>query len=154
MFSTEDDDFVEIEDPYAFEKQITDFDCYVFGEGNHHRIFDKLGAHMMTIDGVEGTLFAVWAPDARAVSVVGDFNMWDERLHHMELHGESGIFELFIPGAWEGAKYKYEIVTRMGESLSRPIRMETTVSFDPGKCIQDHETRYLQMARRGLYEKA
>ena len=56
------------------------------------------------------TLFAVWAPDARAVSVVGDFNMWDERLHHMELHGESGIFELFIPGAWEGAKYKYEIV--------------------------------------------
>ena len=89
------------EDPYRFEKQVTDFDCYVFGEGKHHRIFDKLGAHMKTIDGVEGTHFAVWAPDARSVSVVGEFNMWDQRLHHMELHGESGIFELFVPGAWK-----------------------------------------------------
>ena len=127
-----DDDFVEIDDPYAFEKQITDFDCYVFGEGKHHRIFDKLGAHMMTIDGVEGTHFAVWAPDARAVSVVGEFNMWDERLHHMELHGESGIFELFIPGAWEGAIYKYEIVTRMGDRLFKTDPYGNYCELRPG----------------------
>ena len=110
-----EDDVIEIEDPYAYEKQITDFDCYVFGEGKHYQIYEKLGAHLETIQGVRGTRFAVWAPSARSVSVIGEFNMWDGRLHRMMLHGGSGIFELFIPGAWEGAAYKYEITARDGE---------------------------------------
>jgi len=110
-----DDDIVDIQDPYAFEKTITDFDCHIFGEGRHYGIYDKMGAHLETVNGVEGTRFAVWAPMARSVSVIGQFNMWDGRLHKMMLHGNSGIFELFIPGAWEGASYKYEITARDGE---------------------------------------
>ena len=106
----------------------------------------------MTINGVEGTLFAVWAPDARAVSVVGEFNMWDERLHHMELHGESGIFELFIPGTWEGAVYKYEIVTRMGERLFKTDPYGNYCELRPGNASRItrldtykwHDTAYMK----------
>lgn len=110
-----DHDIIDIKDPYAYGKEITTFDCYIFGEGRHYKIFDKLGAHMKTIRGVTGTHFAVWAPNARSVSVIGEFNMWDARLHKMMLHGESGFYEIFVPGAWEGAAYKYEITTRAGE---------------------------------------
>lgn len=112
-----DDDIVDIYDPYAYGKKITDFDCYIFGEGKHYDIYEKLGAHREVIDGVEGTRFAVWASHARSVSVIGEFNMWDGRLHKMMLHGKSGIYELFIPGAWEGASYKYEIVAQDGSKL-------------------------------------
>ncbi len=112
-----DNDIIEIQDPYAFGKTITDFDCYIFGEGKNYEIYEKLGAHRETVDGVEGTRFAVWAPMARSVSVIGEFNMWDGRLHKMMLHGNSGIFELFVPGAWEGAAYKYEIIARDGEKI-------------------------------------
>ena len=109
-----EDDIIEINDPYSYKKEISDFDCYIFGEGKNYKIYDKLGAHIETVDGIKGVRFAVWAPDARAVSVIGEFNMWDGRLHKMMLHGESGIFELFVPEAWEGASYKYEIVQRDG----------------------------------------
>ena len=110
-------DIIDIQDPYAFRKKITDFDCYVFGEGKNYDIYKKLGAHRETVDGVEGTRFAVWAPMARSVSVIGEFNMWDDRLHKMMMHGKSGIFELFVPGAWEGAAYKYQITARNGDKL-------------------------------------
>lgn len=110
-----DSDIIEIKDPYSYPKEITDFDCYIFGEGKHYQIYEKLGAHRQTIRGVSGTRFAVWAPHARSVSVIGEFNMWDDRLHKMMLHGKTGFFELFVPGAWEGASYKYEIVARDGE---------------------------------------
>ena len=112
-----EDDIVDIYDPYAYPKEITDFDCYIFGEGRHYQIYEKLGAHLETIDGVEGTRFAVWAPGARSVSVIGEFNMWDGRLHKMMLHGGSGFYELFVPGAWEGAAYKYQITARDGSKL-------------------------------------
>ena len=112
-----DNDVVEFVDPYCFEPQITSDDLYVFAEGNHYEIYDKLGAHPMTINGVYGTYFAVWAPHARAVSVVGSFNMWDGRLHPMRTLEVSGVYELFIPGVEPGAIYKYEILTRQGESL-------------------------------------
>ncbi len=112
-----EDDIIDVEDPYAYGKTFTDFDCYIFGEGKHYQIYEKFGAHRETIDGAAGTRFIVWAPRARSVSVIGEFNMWDGRLHKMMLHGESGIFELFIPGAWEGAAYKYEITARDGEKL-------------------------------------
>lgn len=78
-----ENDVVETADPYAFKPQISSDDLYLFAEGNHYQIYDKLGAHPMTINGIKGTYFAVWAPHARAVSVVGSFNMWDGRLHPM-----------------------------------------------------------------------
>lgn len=110
-------DVVCTSDPYSFDSYIGELDRYLFAEGNHYEIFDKLGAHPMTYEGVEGTYFAVWAPNARCVSVVGNFNMWDGRLHPMRLLGESGIYELFIPGVKSGATYKYLIKTRNGEVL-------------------------------------
>ena len=110
---------IDIEDPYRFGEQITSMDCHLFGEGKHYEIYEKLGAHPMTIDGVEGTYFAVWAPHARRISVVGDFNLWDARVHQMNILGPSGIYELFIPGVKPGAVYKYQILTRQGEILHK-----------------------------------
>ncbi len=109
-----EEDIIDIKDPYSFERQITDFDCFIFGEGKHYKIYEKLGAHVETVNGVTGTRFAVWAPDSQSVSVVGEFNMWDDRLHKMIMHGNTGFFELFIPGDWEGAAYKYQITSRRG----------------------------------------
>jgi 1,4-alpha-glucan branching enzyme len=96
---------------------ISDYDLYLFGEGNHTRIYDKLGAHLATMDGVEGVHFAVWAPNARSVSVVGDFNGWDGRRDRLHTLGSSGIWAGFVPGAAEGQRYKYEIHTRHGAVL-------------------------------------
>ena len=112
-----DNDVVITADPYSFEPYIGEMDRYLFGEGNHYEIYEKLGAHPMTYNGVEGTYFAVWAPNARSVSVIGDFNMWDSRLHQMRTLDVSGIYEIFIPGVKEGAIYKYFIRTREGEEL-------------------------------------
>ena len=96
-------------DPYAFKtRHITDFDVHLFAEGNHHRIYEKLGAHVTEIDGVSGVYFAVWAPGARNVSLLGDFNYWDGRKHQMRRIG-NGIWELFIPEIGYGEHYKYEI---------------------------------------------
>jgi 1,4-alpha-glucan branching enzyme len=101
-------------DPYYFAPQITEFDLHLFGEGNHHTIYWKLGAHPVTRDGLDGTRFAVWAPNARRVSVVGDFNFWDGRRHAMHALAQSGIWELFIPEVKPGALYKFEILTPRG----------------------------------------
>ena len=93
---------------------ITEYDLYLFGEGNHTRIFDKLGAHPLTVDGVAGVHFAVWAPNADGVSVVGDFNAWEGHAHQMQMLGASGVWDLFIPAAQVGHRYKYEVRTRHG----------------------------------------
>ena len=95
-------------------KVITDYDLYLFGEGNHTHIYDKLGAHPLTADGVDGVHFAVWAPNAQRVSVVGDFNNWDGREHPMTLLGASGVWDTFVPTARQGQRYKFEIHTRHG----------------------------------------
>ncbi|NJO73287.1 MAG: 1,4-alpha-glucan branching enzyme [Leptolyngbyaceae cyanobacterium RM1_406_9] len=101
-------------DPYAFRSpRLTDFDIHLFAEGNHHRIYEKLGAHPTEIEGVKGVYFAVWAPNARNVSVLGDFNDWDGRKHQMR-RGSSGIWELFVPGLKVGDCYKYEIKNQAG----------------------------------------
>ena len=104
-------------DCYSFESQITDYDVYLFAEGKNYDIYEKLGAHPMTINGVKGTYFAVWAPNARRVSVVGDFNMWDGALNPMQIQTSSGIYELFIPDVKPGAVYKFQILTRNGDIL-------------------------------------
>ncbi|HYT61449.1 MAG TPA: 1,4-alpha-glucan branching protein GlgB [Haliangiales bacterium] len=96
-------------DPYSFLPTLGETDLYLFGQGNERRIYDKLGAQLRVIDGVPGASFAVWAPNARRVSVVGDFNGWDGRIHPMRHLGPSGVWEIFIPGIREGALYKYEI---------------------------------------------
>ncbi len=113
----QDGSTVETSDPYSFTSQITDFDKYCFAEGNHYEIYNKLGAHPMKLDGVEGTYFAVWAPHAKRVSVVGDFNMWDGSLHQMQILEACGIYELFIPDVKPGDIYKFEILTRYDEIL-------------------------------------
>ncbi len=114
-----ENDVVVTADPYAFDSQLTDYDLYLFAEGNHYNIYEKLGAHPMKINGVEGVHFAVWAPHARAVSVIGDFNMWDGRLHLMRTLAVSGIYEIFIPDVKPGAVYKYQILTRNGDILMK-----------------------------------
>jgi 1,4-alpha-glucan branching enzyme len=96
----------------ATSTHVTDYDLYLFGEGNHTRIYDRLGAHLTAVDGVDGAHFAVWAPNAKRVSVVGDFNAWDGRKHIMRPLGESGVWAAFVPGASEGQRYKYELHTR------------------------------------------
>jgi 1,4-alpha-glucan branching enzyme len=96
-------------DPYAFPPLLTEFDLYLLGEGKHWASYQKLGAQIRTIDSVHGVNFAVWAPNATGVSVVGDFNDWDSRRHPMRKHVPSGIWELFLPGLEAGAVYKYHI---------------------------------------------
>ena len=107
----------EIEDPYRFPPVLGDLDSHLIGEGTHLRLYDRLGAHPMTLDGIEGTHFAVWAPNARAVSVVGDFNAWDGRRHPMRNRRECGVWEIFLPAVGAGATYKYEIKGPEGERL-------------------------------------
>ncbi len=126
------DDVIEIDDPYAFPGMFGELDRYLFSEGNHYKIYEKLGAHPMKRDGVEGVQFAVWAPHACSVSVIGEFNMWDARLHKMIMRGSSGIFELFVPGAWEGAAYKYEITARSGDKLYKTDPYGNYAELRPG----------------------
>jgi 1,4-alpha-glucan branching enzyme len=103
-------DVWEAHDTYAFPYILTEFDLYLMGEGRHYDTYEKLGAHVKTLEGVIGVHFAVWAPNARRVSVVGDFNGWDGRVNPMRLRGNSGVWELFVPEFDEGVIYKYEIV--------------------------------------------
>ncbi|HEX2913611.1 MAG TPA: 1,4-alpha-glucan branching protein GlgB [Chloroflexia bacterium] len=104
-------------DPYAFGSTLTDYDLYLFGEGNHFRSYEKLGAHLTEMNGVKGVVFAVWAPNAQRVSVVGDFNNWDGRSLPMRRHGSAGIWDLFVPGLQEGTVYKYEIKSQLNNYL-------------------------------------
>ena len=99
----------EFEDPYRFPPVLSEFDLYLLGEGTHSKSYEKLGAHLMEVEGVRGVAFAVWAPNAQRVSVVGDFNNWDGRRHSMRVRGSTGVWELFVPGLVEGEVYKFEI---------------------------------------------
>ena len=107
----------EIEDPYRFPPVLGELDVWLLAEGSHLRPYERLGAHLREIDGVKGVSFAVWAPDAQRVSVIGDFNTWDGRRHPMRLRRECGVWEIFIPGIGVGACYKYEIRSREGYLL-------------------------------------
>lgn len=101
-------------DPYAFWPTIGEMDTFLFNKGTHYKIYDMLGAHVVTHQGCVGTRFAVWAPNARQVALVGDFNHWDGRILPMRSMGASGIWELFVPGILPGEKYKYEVRTAEG----------------------------------------
>jgi 1,4-alpha-glucan branching enzyme len=121
-------------DPYFFAPQLSDYDLYLFGEGNHHGIYHKLGAHLTVLDGLAGTHFAVWAPNAERVSVVGPFNLWDGRRHAMQIRGASGIWELFVPGLGAGEAYKFEIRARSGATLLKCDPYGVQMQLRPGDC--------------------
>ncbi|HBA67908.1 MAG TPA: 1,4-alpha-glucan branching enzyme [Lachnospiraceae bacterium] len=110
----DDGSLKKVKDAYNFAPQIQEEDMERFAAGIHYTIYEKLGAHPMTVDGTKGVYFAVWAPNAVRVSAVGDFNGWDGRIHQMRKLGSSGIFEIFIPGAKVGENYKYEIKVKGG----------------------------------------
>ena len=107
----------DLEDPYRFPPVLGSLDVHLLAEGTHLRAFEKLGAHPKTIDGVSGVAFALWAPGARRVAVVGDFNDWDGRRHPMRLRHECGVWEIFLPGVDVGSAYKYEIKGANGDLL-------------------------------------
>ncbi len=111
-FLTED-----IEDPYRFPSQLSADDIYLFGEGTQERLYRWMGAHARVVDGISGMMFVVWAPSAKRVSLVGDFNQWDGRRHVMRKHPASGLWDIFIPGMGEGALYKFEIRASNGALL-------------------------------------
>jgi 1,4-alpha-glucan branching enzyme len=110
----ENKEFREFYDPYSFLPTLSQQDLYLFNEGTEHRIYEKLGAHARVIDGVPGISFAVWAPNAVRVSLVGEFNHWDGRFFPMRILGSSGVWELFVPGLEPGQYYKYEILPKRG----------------------------------------
>lgn len=151
----------EFLDPYSFPPVLTDFDLYLIGEGTHQRIYEKLGAHVREIEGVRGVHFAVWAPNARRVSVVGDFNAWDGRRHPMRVRGTSGVWELFIPELPEGTLYKFEITSQYGNVLllksdpygfffERPPKTATIV-YDLSRVrLSDHAWMEARAGRRVL----
>src|SRR5712691_6542918 len=113
------DHVVEIDDPYRYGRILTDFDLHLLAEGTHHRAFEKLGAHRLTVGTTTGVHFAVWAPNAERVSLIGDFNGWDGRVHPMRLLLPNGIWEIFIPELPDGEKYKFEIRAKSGELLKK-----------------------------------
>ena len=126
------DNAIEIfNDPYLFLPTLTEFDLYLFNSGDHHRIYDKLGSHALETNGVSGVQFAVWAPNARSVSVVGNFNNWDQRRHAMRVLGASGVWEIFIPGIKEGELYKFHIKTKSGNVLDKADPYATEMELRP-----------------------
>ncbi len=106
-------------DPYSFSPILTEYDRHLFAEGNHHKIYDKLGAHMIEVNEIEGVHFAVWAPNAKRVSVVGNFNGWDGRVHPMRVLGTSGIWEIFLPELPEYELYKFEVKTSNNQIIEK-----------------------------------
>lgn len=106
-------------DPYAFSPTVSEYDRYLFGAGTHYTIYEKLGAHLMTWEGARGVSFAVWAPNAKSVSVIGSFNNWNTIRHPMRLLGDSGIWELFIPGLTTLDQYKFHIVQSTGRQVDK-----------------------------------
>ena len=117
----------DIDDPYSFPPVLGDLDVHLMAEGNHHRAWSKLGAHVVTLAGTSGVAFAVWAPNARAVSVIGDFNYWDSRRHPMRRRHGSGVWELFLPGATAGTRYKYEI--RGANGYTQPQKADPYAAY-------------------------
>ena len=131
-----------LRDPYAFLPTIGDIDLHLAGEGRHEELYERLGAHVRELEGVRGTAFAVWAPSARSVSVVGDFNSWDGRLHRMRSLGSSGIWELFIPDVGEGTHYKFEIHAQDGELRLKADPYAQEAELPPRTASIVHQSTY------------
>lgn len=126
-----------VDDPYRFGPLLQDIDSWLLAEGTHLRPYERTGAHLATLDGVDGVSFAVWAPNAQRVSVVGEFNFWDGRRHPMRLRRENGIWELFLPGVRAGQLYKYEIVDCYGNTQLKadPYAFEAQMRPDTASLV-------------------
>jgi 1,4-alpha-glucan branching enzyme len=122
-----------VDDPYRFWPTVGDLDLHLMGEGRHERLWEVLGAHVREHQGSLGTSFAVWAPNARAARVVGDFNGWDGRLHPMRSIGASGVWEVFLPGVGPGARYQYELVTPEGALRLKADPFAFAAEHPPGQ---------------------
>jgi len=131
---------VDLDDPYRFPPVLTDYDLYLLGEGTHQRLYEKLGAHPMVLEGVPGVAFVVLAPNAQRVSVVGDFNFWNPKRHPMRVRG-LGYWELFIPHALAGDRYKFDIFSRQGERLlkSDPLAFAAEIRPSTASVVFDEE---------------
>jgi 1,4-alpha-glucan branching enzyme len=112
-------EIIEMQDPYAVEPLLTEFDLFLFGQGRNWKIYEKMGAHLRTVEDVVGVNFAVWAPNAESVQVVGDFNHWDGQQHPMRKHIPAGVWELFVPHASIGEKYKFRVKMKGGHSIDK-----------------------------------
>ena len=137
-----DADEIEIEDAYRFPPVLSDLDLHLLGEGSHLELYNKLGAHLRKIDGVDGVAFAVFAPNAKRVSVVGDFNLWDGRRHAMRVRG-NGYWEIFVPGARASDRYKYEVIGGDGRLLplkSDPVGFAAEVRPDTASIVLDERS--------------
>ncbi|MDZ7643833.1 MAG: 1,4-alpha-glucan branching protein GlgB [Woeseiaceae bacterium] len=138
-----DDRSIDCEDAYRLPSALGAVDLYLLGEGTHQRIYETLGAHLATLKGIAGTRFAVWAPNASRVSVVGDFNDWDGRRHSMRLHPANGIWELFVPDIAAGSRYKYELLDNLGRVL--PLKTDPYAQYlepPPGNAAIVYCSRY------------
>jgi len=141
--TTHDGHTADIEDAYRFPQSLGDIDLYLLGEGSDRQIYNKLGAQVISLEGVPGTRFAVWAPNASRVSVVGDFNDWDGRRHIMRLHPANGIWEFFLPGVGRGARYKFEMLDKRGKLL--PLKTDPYGNYHeppPGNASIVYESGY------------
>ena len=133
----------EVEDAYRFPSLLGDLDLYLMGQGSHRDIFRKLGAHPTSSLGVKGTFFAIWAPNASRVSVIGEFNHWDGRCHVMRLHPGNGLWEIFVPGIGHGEYYKFELLDKQGELL--PLKSDPVGQFHeapPGNASVVYQSHY------------
>ena len=131
-----------VRDPYSFPPTLGDVDVHLIGEGRHRRLHTKLGAHHYAMRDVDGTGFAVWAPNALSVRLVGDFNSWDGRLNPMRMIGSSGVWELFLPGIGDGALYKYEIVTADGRLVLKTDPFAFRTEPPPGTAAVVHRSKH------------
>jgi len=146
------------DDPYRFWPTLGELDLHLFGQGRHERIYEKLGAHLMEHDGVQGVAFAVWAPNARGVSVVGEFNDWDGRRHPMRVLGGSGVWELFIPGLQAGQRYKFELRGAGGRLFLKADPYANATEAPPATASLIHQPTHrfgddAWMARRAQWDQ-
>ncbi len=131
------------DDAYRFASPLGELDLHLLGEGAHHSLYEKMGAHVVSLQGVEGTHFAVWAPNAKRVSVIGDFNNWDGRRHTMRLHSPNGIWDIFIPGVGDDAYYKFELLDAQGVLL--PLKTDPLAHYyegPPGNASRVYSSQY------------
>jgi 1,4-alpha-glucan branching enzyme len=143
-----------LRDPYAFLPALGELDLHLLGEGRHEQLYERLGAHPLELDGVAGVSFAVWAPSARSVSVIGDFNSWDGRLNPMRSLGASGLWELFVPDLGEGVHYKYEIRTQSGELRLKADPVAFEAELPPGTNSIVHRAHHAWQDSDWLHARA
>ncbi len=130
-------------DPYQYGPIMGEIDLHLFNEGQHWQLYEKFGAHLREMSSERGVYFAVWAPNAQRVSVVGDFNGWDGRVNPMRKHLSAGVWELFLPGVREGAHYKFEIRTQTGDAFAQERSIRVFQSMGQGNVVTGLQSRAL-----------